>query len=252
MIFLEMSAFSSISRLSLCLVIALGVMNSTALGQSIITQTASFSNAATGDQTFNFNQFDPSLGTLTGVTIQMMGITSTGSAIVVNTSSYDFPIGAGAPGYNENLTGGFTNTFTATSSTSGADTVSVSVISNTQTQNNVTAGGSFTTSALSGTQSPNPQNFAVSDIANYIGTGSGTITITLNAVTQANVSATAGTNTAFVGGNASALASGTVNLIYTYTPVPEPSQTAGCMILFALCLLAGRHYFKGRGQENLA
>jgi len=226
--------------------LALVLTGTHAFAQSPIIQTQSFSNAGPGSNPYTFNSFNSSLGTLTGVTIELSSISTAGTATVYNISNLPIPLGSGGPGYAEDLTGGFSNTFTATSSTSGSDQFSVVVTSNTQTQLNVAAGSNFTTGTLNGTQVPNPSDFSAPDIANYVGSGTATITITLNASTTVIASGFAGSNQVYVAGNASALAAGNVSLIYTYTPVPEPSKTAAAMIGFTLVILLGRKYFKGR------
>jgi|GEM_PF-2142039 len=249
-----MNATSALSQLGRVLALVLVFTGSHVFAQSPIVQTQSFSNAGPGTTPYTFNKFDSSLGTLTGVTIELSGISTAGSATIYNTSGYPVIFGgSGGPGYNEDLTGGFTNTFVATSSTSGSDSMTVVVTSNTQTQLSVPpgtsptyAGNNFTTGTLNGTQSPSPADFSAGDLANYIGSGTGTITISLNSSTTVIASGNAGSNQVYVAGNASALASGNVNLIYSYTPVPEPSKTAAAMIGFTLVILVGRKYFKGR------
>ena len=242
-----MKAFSPLLRLSQVMAVAVFFLGGHAWGQTLITQTQTFTNASPGNIPYTFSAFNTSLGTLTGVTIELSSITTTGSTTVYNTSNLPPPFGSGTAGYSEDLTGGFSNTFIATSSTSASDKVTVVVTSNTQTQLGVAAGGNFTTGTLNGTQTPSPTDFSAADLANYLSSAGSTVTITLNASTSQNVSANAGTNTAYVAGNASAVASGNVTLIYTYTPVPEPSKTTACMIGLGLCLLVGRNYFKRNG-----
>jgi len=249
------SGFSRAAQIFAAIIIFTGLH---AQGQSVITttspgvitQTLSFSNQGPGAPVYNFNLFDSNQGTLNSVTIELVNITSTGSAVVTNTSNQPAPFGNGPPGYDENIVGGFTNTYSATSSTSGADTATVAITSAT-TGTVVKAGDALNTGLVSASQSPNPVTNVVSDKANYIGTGTGTITITLNSTTGANVSGNAGTNTFYVFGTAQATASGSLVLIYNYTPVPEPKTTAA-MIGLALCILLGRNYFKGRGGFRLA
>jgi len=243
-----MNAISAFSRTASLLAVILTFAGSpvsgqviTTTGPGVITQTLSFTDQGPGTPTYDFNLFDSNLGTLNSVTIELVNITSTGTAVVTNVSNTFNP-----PGYTENLTGGFTNTYTATSSTSGADTVSVAITSSTVSGTNIAAGSNINTGTLSASQTPNPVTTVVGDKANYIGSGTGTIVITLASTTGANVSGNAGSNTFYALGTAQATASGSLVLIYNYTPVPEPKTTAA-MIGLALCILVGRKYFKGRG-----
>jgi hypothetical protein len=251
-----MNATSALSRLAQIVAAALIFTGSHAFGQATITQTQSFSGQGIGNIIDTFAAFDTSQGTLTGVTIELSNITSTGNASVSNITAFPPQFGGtGGTGYNEDLTGGFSNTFTATSSTSASDVVTVTITSNTQTQLAVPPGTSpdfdgntFVTGTLTATQSPTVKDGSVSDLANYLSSNGASVTITLDASTTANASANAGTNKALFNAEAEALANGDVTLIYTYTPVPEPSKTAACMIGLTLCLLVGRNYFKGNGN----
>jgi hypothetical protein len=254
-----MNATSALTRAATLVAAALIFTGSHALGQSVIlsdpgtgieTQTLSFTNQGPGSPVYDFNLFNSAEGTLNSVTIELVNITSTGSATVYNTSASAPPFGTGnGVGYSETLTGGFSNTYAATSSTSASDVATTVITSSTVTGTNIAATGSVTsinTGILSANQSPNPVTTVVSDKGNYIGTGTGTITITLASTTGANVSGNAGSNTFYALGSAAATASGSLILIYNYTPVPEPRTTAAAMIGLALCLLVGRKFFKGR------
>jgi hypothetical protein len=165
---------------------------------------------------------------------------------VYNTSNTDPPNGTGGAGYVEDLTGAFANTYKAISSR-GSDEVTAYVQSNSQAQLGVPAGSSFTTGILTGTQSPNSQDYVVNDPVNYLSSAGATVTIYFDDETFVSATANAGSNKGFAAANASTFSSGDITLIYTYTAVPEPSETAAYLIGFALCLLMGRRYFNRFG-----
>ena len=260
-----MNATSALPRLGQLLAAALILTGSHAFGQVVTTivgdtetQTYTFTNQGPATIPITFSTLDTSLGaSIETVTLQFTGISASGNATVTNLTD-NVALGGVPGGYLEDLTGGFTNTYIAKSSIAPTtDQVSTSIISNTQTYTGTPPGSgtsaeqNFTTGTLIATQTTDPQNTVIADTTNYEANGPTTLTITLRAGTTVNASGDTtnyGGQTAIVGGSATALADGTLNLIYTFsgTPVPEPSKTAAIMIGFALCILVGRKYFKGR------
>ena len=167
-------------------------------------------------QTLNWNKFDPSLGTLTGVSLTING-TSSGSVFVQNTG-FD----------NVNLNN-FRNkvrlTFSGTISNPGAQSSANTLIS---TSPSIPASPAVYTLAGSSEQFDLAGNQALTSLSNdltaflsyFTGPGSFTTDIfQLPAIASSDGGFT-------VVDNSSLATGGVVSMVYTYSPVPEPSTYA--------------------------
>jgi len=209
--------------------------SSLAFGQSTITQVGSFSNVPDpADQTLSFNKFDPSLGTLTSVEIDLTNVFVTGTASVTNNS-----------GGNSKYTISLTGDYAITDSLSNQASVVLTTPSQ-STTGNLKDGNTFTTitetNATAGSGSvifSNPASLAL-----YIGTGTTGSTVVLSSANSVDVTFGASPYSTLP----ISTGSGSYDLIYTYTPVPEPSKTAAMMIGFAMCLFLGRAFHRKGGR----
>ena len=251
-----MNASSAKSRIGQVLALVLVLTGSQAFGQTV-TQTMSFSGLGGSSSTvpFNFLSFNSALGTLTSVEVILENVALSGSATGTNNSNVGLPGGDtnGPEDLYINLTGRLQVT------SSGGVNVNLNA---TDTDDNVATeiavGASSPTYLYSGVpSSPSTMNQTTTTTAGYVGNGSTTITVNVRpsafgATGTAVASADSTAN--FVSGSFSggATGSGTLVLIYNYTPVPEPTKTAAIMIGFALCVLVGRNYYKGNGGFRLA
>jgi len=220
-------------RFGLLLAAALALAGAQAFGQSTITQTNTFSSLPDpADQDLIFNQFDPSLGTLTSVQIDLTNVVVSGTASVTNESG-------GKSRYTISLAGDYVIT------DSHGKTVDVTLTTPTQNSGNISSGTTFTTTTE--TSAPvGVKSVLFSDapsLAPYIGNGTTGATVVLTSDNSVDVVSGATPNTT----SQISTGSGTYELIYTYTPVPEPSKSAIFTIGFAMCLLVGRTFMKRRG-----
>jgi hypothetical protein len=216
---------------------------------------ASFTGiSGNGSFSQDFTEFNPADGTLTSVTVELVGLTLNGTASGTNTGSGPEDItlhlggtvlvttqGVGITGTNAASTGMTIqdSVFPA----NGATNVPVSGSTGTFTYTNNAA--AVTGGSNVGTISSPP-----TDLTAYTSSPSGSITVKVTGQgIQVIGGATSDSGTSTVGVSLQGFAnvSGTVELIYNYTAVPEPSKTTACMIGLALCILVGRNYFKGRG-----
>jgi hypothetical protein len=246
-----MNATSAISRLGQLVVLSLVLTGSHAFGQTI-TQTGSFVNytGATGPVNFNFASFNTSLGTLNSVTVELFGVALTGTGQGTNTNVLG--------GDNELIKVNVVGEVTVASTTDPALTpIDLNVEDTANNKANLVAPGGSTplyqygpgvptgVTVSSGTTAPTsltPYESGTGPTVTLVVTPSG-VGVQGSAFNQGSAPVA---NASFTG---EVSVSGTLELIYNYTPtpVPEPSKTAACMIGFALCVLVGRNYFKGRG-----
>ena len=222
------------------------------MGQSPIIQTQSFSGLG-GTSTavpLSFNSFNSSLGTLNSIQIILQNVTLSGAATGTNNSNVNLPSGDtnGPEDIYVDLTGrltvsaaSVTNIVLRVTDTAGNGQTEIAVGASTPTY-------TYTDIAVS-TVGGNTTS-ASTNLSSYIGDGTTQITVNVTP-SQFGVSgqafASVDSSANYVSGSytGGATGSGQVELLYNYTPVPEPSKTAACMIGFALCLLAGRKYFSG-------
>jgi hypothetical protein len=251
-----MNATSAKSRLGQVLALALVLTGSHAFADSQLDFFYNFTGVSgNGSVSTPVTAFDSTLGTLTGVEIEIVSPVLNGTAQGTNT-------GNGPENITVNLGG---SVFVDTSGTgiipgTNDATTGFNIVDNTFPPHggtNIAVGGmtgDFTYLNTPGTViAGNPAATITSppdSLTGYTTTESSSFTVT---VTGSNIQVTGGatsvSGTSTVGVNlaGSASVSGTIEVIYTYTPAPEPSKTAACMIGFALCVLVGRNYFKGRG-----
>jgi hypothetical protein len=171
--------------------------------------------------TFLLNGFDPSLGTLTGVTLEL-DTNATAEVDVVNLSP--------DPGAFTNATASIPVTITGPASTSVTDTLMAGPISGTTTNNpGVTPCPGLPALDSNSTSVPSI------DWSLYIGVGP-IVPVTASSTTGTYSGSTASPNVLFGG---SAVAGAVTTVTYTYTPtVPEPASIG--LIALAFPLLAAR------------
>ena len=226
-----MNATFSLPRMGQVLALALALTGSHAFAQSTITQTGNFSNLTDPvNQAVVFNQFNPALGTLTSVTINLTNVFVTGTASVTNQ-------GVAAHTYLISLSGDYLIT------DSLGNNVEVLLTTPTYNSGSLAPNNTFTTPSETNTTAGSGTDVitGATNLAPYIGLGTTGTNINLTSSNGVTVTGSAPYNTL-----ESSVGSGSYSLVYTYTPVPEPSKTAAFMIGFALCVLVGRNYFKGR------
>ena len=248
----------SLSRISQLLAVALVLTGTHALGQSVTatqTQAVSFGGTS-GTQGVNFTGFDTSLGTLTSVTVNLTNVEVNGYGTLTANS-------AGQTISSAFLFSRFTlkdlsNATAVTVTVTSADAGAGQSVANGSTYfvggSGTPGNGYIQTAAAGGTTPPTGFSQATSappttgtpdvittNLSGYQG-ASTTVTLNLAGINSLSSVTSGGFNTAV-----NDITTGDVTLFYTYTPVPEPSKTAACMIGFALCLLLGRNYFKDRG-----
>ncbi len=237
------------TRLIPALAMFLAFTGARSFGQSMISEPvqnfSGLGGTSTAD-TFNFSTFNTSLGTLTSVEIELENVTLSGTAIGTNNSNVNLPNGDtnGPEDIYVNLGG----TLTVTSPGGINEALhAVDTLDNGQTE--VAVGAStptYTYTNTPATPSSNNQS-TTSSLASYTSGSGSSVTITVTpshfGVTgQAYASADSTAN--YVSGtyNGGATAAGSVEVIYTYTPVPEPAQTAAWMLGFVGMVLVGRKY----------
>jgi hypothetical protein len=257
-----MNVTKYLPRLGQLLAVALILTGSHAYGQSTTALQSvgvTFSGTS-GATSADFTGFDTSLGTLTSVTVNLTGVEVNGYAtLTANTTGQSINSAFLSSAFQLlDLTS--TAQVTVTVTTANAASPFGTTVANGSTYFvGGTAGGGqvgngyIQTAGGGGTTPPGnfvpassappttgtPSTFST-DLAAYEG-ASTTVDLTVNGVNQLSSTTSGGFNTAV-----NDTTTGTVTLFYTYTPVPEPSKTTACMIGFALCLLVGRNYFKGR------
>jgi len=188
------------------LLLACGV--GTAQAGTIITQT--FSSPPTPvawSTTYDANQFNPSLGTLTSVEIEVS------SNIVASVDVYNF---SGSPQSFTKATASIPITLTGPASLSLSATGGTAGLAGSAVPGLNTFPGLPTTASTSTTLTSSGA------LAPYIGTGVSTLVFDFNAG-DGTYSGAAVSGVVFFGGSATANA--TVDVIYTYTAaIPEPSS----------------------------
>jgi hypothetical protein len=189
-----------------CLVLGL----SSLVSAETVLQSNPYSVGGSFPQTLNWNKFDPSLGTLTGVSLAING-TSSGYVLVQNT------------GVDVLYISGFYNkvrlTFSGTISNPGSQTSANTLIS---TDPSIAQLPAFSAEqfnlhaeALTGLS-----NDLTAFLSYFTGPGSFTTDIfQLPSVGSSNGDATDLENSSLATG-------GVVSIVYTYSPVPEPSTYA--------------------------
>jgi hypothetical protein len=191
-----------------------GLVPSVSAGGAI-SQTLAFGGASPGtvtpfSDTLSFNKFNGTLGTLTGVTIELSSVTY-GTVQVVNwsgnsegfTSAYaQIPISVSA----------FSHNFVTT-------TAQATVASGT------VPGPKYNEVDFAGTPGSDAQSVPITSgyWSQLTGSGTGTFDVSV-ASSLGNFSGSATPGHLLFGGIASAY--GTVEIDYTYTPVPEPASMA--------------------------
>lgn len=225
-----MNALSAIPRLGQLMAVALILTGSHAFGQSTITQTGTFTNLADPvDQSLSFNQFNPALGTLTSVTINLTNVFVTGTASVTNN-------GAASHNYIISLAGEYDIT------DSLGNNVDVLLTTPTYPSGSLAPTNTFTTpSETNATAGSGTVVITGAGLTPYIGLGTTGTEVNLTSSNGVTVTGSAPYSTM-----ESSLGSGDYSLVYTYTPVPEPSKTAAWMLGLAMCVLVGRNYFQRR------
>jgi len=229
------------------LLTALVFVGGTACAQ-IITQTLTFSGLSDPDnQVFSFETFNSSLGTLNSVDIDLSNVVVSGTATVTNQSS-------SASSYVIQLQGNYIvsdQVQTGTNVTDGTP-VGTNVQVNIDTPNYVSDsvaadGGTLTTGTISNSASPGSGSTAItgSDLLGYE-SGDGTISLYLNSSNSVSARGSAPYEV-----DESSVGSGTIQVIYNYTPIPpvdtpEPSTTAMMILGTGLLAFWG---FRRRAQQ---
>lgn len=253
-----MNVTTSMKRLATLLAIALALTGTQAFAQTPITEDSgsgiqAFSGlgGTTTADPITFDTFNSSLGTLDSVQITLSGVTLSGSAQGTNNSNVGLP--GGDTNGPENLRVNLIGTLDVTSA-GGIDVTLNAEDTANNSQNNIAVGSStvvFNYNDVASSPSSGNQS-TVTSLGSYLGNGTTQITVDVTpsdfAVTGAAFKSS-GSTANYVSGsfNGAATAGGDVQVQYTYTPVPEPGQTAAWMIGFALCVLGGRKYFQNRG-----
>jgi hypothetical protein len=202
---------------------------------AIIFQTQNFSNVTTGTS-LTWNQFDSSLGTLTGVVFDFGG-TLSGSFDITDTDSFS-DVTVSSPNARLGLSfsgGGAPSPLQGTSATFATSPASGFTVSGGATQ-------TFTVDPSPFTLTPYTSSNLIASAAYFTG------------LSTFNTSILRIMGVTLVGGTSSqdfsnALADGSVGLIYTYTPtsaIPEPGTWA------AAALLAGGAAFVRWRKRKLA
>ncbi len=217
------------------LALALAALLSAPLSADTLTYMSTFSGLSdSGTIPVNLSQFNPSLGTLTEVTLELSNVYVVGTASVQNTTGdyQDYSISL-AGQYKISDTSGNRITIALTTPT-------YTTIGNPSYPLGLPNGATFTTpSETNSTPGGGLVNITDGSISAYIGTGTTATLVSLKSSNGVTVSGPSPYNT-----NSSSLGSGTYEIIYTYTAVPEPAQTAAWMIAFAGLVLVGRKYFR--------
>jgi hypothetical protein len=252
-----MNVTTALPRLGQLLAAALILTGTHALGQSNTatqTQTATFSGTS-GTQGVNFTGFDTSLGTLQSVTINLTNVEVNGyGTLTANTTGQSVTSAYLFSRFQlKDLSGATDVTVTVTTADAGAGqtvangdtyfvggTPGTGQVGNGYIQTGSTPPGNFVNASSAPPTTGTPSTITT-NLAGYQGTST-TVTLNLAGLNSLSSVTSGGFNTAV---NDTTTAD--VTLFYTYSPVPEPSKTAACMIGFALCVLVGRNYFKGRG-----
>jgi len=256
----EMNVTTNLTRLA-AVAAMLFVLNGTqAYAQAMIDEGAQNITTPLGGTTtaanFSFNTFDSTLGTLTSVEIVLDNVTLSGTATGTNNSNVDVPpFESGGP---EDIYVNLVGTLTVTTSAGGAnDVLSARDSANNGTTNVAVGASTGPPTPFVYTNSPSAPPGSNQTISSPSGAysspgGSTSITLTVTAshfgVTGESF-ASAGSSADYISGsyNGGATALGSVDVIYTYTPVPEPAQTAVWMLAFGLCLLGSRKLFQNPG-----
>jgi hypothetical protein len=255
---LEMNAISSMTRLAALLAISLALAGTQSFGQSMISPPQSplaFTvSGFSGSENLTFNGFNNALGTLTSVTIDLTNVQVGGYAtLTANTTGQSITL-ASLEGEYE-VTDGTNNVQITVLSPSAASSFPPTAVSNGDTYFvGGTAGSGQVGNGYIGTSTTPPGNFvqALSSPQNATPTvittglsfyegGSNSVTLTLDSLNELDSNTSGGFNTSVFG-----TGTGDLSVVYTYTPVPEPAQTAAWMIGFGLCVLGGRKYFQRR------
>lgn len=248
----------NIKQLTICLVGLLGLALTSATpvySQTLLTQTQtmSFSGISSSSINLNFLTFNSTTGSsLVSVQVFLEGVKLSGTANGVNDSG---TVNGGLEDLRMQLTG--TLDVTAVDSidvqlTATSPFYSQLGVSNVPPNNTIT----HTFLNVAGTPSNNSQEidgtpFAYPEVNGYKGDGTSTVTVTVTpsffGVTGLATKSSGSTATVVNGSfGGSATASGTVRIVYTYAPVPEPTETAAWMLGLAVCVMVGRKYFPRR------
>lgn len=162
-----------------------------------------------GSDTVNLSQFNPALGTLTAVTLDLSGsvqahVTAENDSAIAGSMGVDLTglLGASGPG---------------SLSTSAGITQSAGPVSVTASDGTADSGGDYVDfGTISGSNSAN--NTIISGFSAYVGTGTITFNITGNGGFAVNGVSNSTIHVTDFGGD------GTAKVTYTYTPVPEPAS----------------------------
>lgn len=178
---------------------------------------------------FLLQGFDPSLGTLTGVTLTL-DTSATAEVDVLNISDIEPSPGPGTPLPFTDATASIPVTATGPGPTSVTDTLTAGPVNGTATLFYPAVNQYPGLPALDS----NSTIVAPADFAPYIGVG------LIVPVTASSTSGTYGgsTNSAYVLFGGSAVAEATTTVTYTYNEVPEPASLG--LIIAGLPLLAAR------------
>jgi hypothetical protein len=192
-----------------CAIVLASPANGATLTQTVVTSFSTLS--ASNGVPVSLSQFDPSLGLLTGVAFNVAQNAS--SSILL-----------------ENKTTSTQTVFGGLSYTTGYNGpgLSVSLSPTTVSTNAVLAPNESRTVVL---QTPFNQTASASTLLEYVGTSS----VFLNFFAAASFFEKVGNNPTLI---IDGVASGTSNLTvtYSYTPVPEPVSSAGCLAFGVLVL----------------
>ncbi len=219
------------------------------------TDPVSFSGT-TESTTVSFTGFNTALGTLTGVVIDLTNVQVSGYAtLTANTGGQTISSAYLYSNFSLNDVSDSQQVSVTVQTTSYASPGSPTSVSSGQTYfvgggtpaspgngyvgNSATPPSGFV-NATSPTQNGTPAT-VTTNLSSYEGSGT-TVLLDLSGYNVLSSITSGGFNTSV---DDTTVAD--VTLYYTYTPVPEPSQSAMGMIAFGLVLLVGRHYFKSRG-----
>ena len=253
-----MNVNTALPRLGQFLAVALILTGTHAFGQTnTATQTQAVSFSGTnGTQGVNFTGFDTSLGSLQSVTINLTNVEVNGyGTLTANTTGQSV---TSAYLFSQFKLKDITNATAVTVNVTTADAGAGQTVNNGDTyfvggtpgsgqvgngyiQTGTTPPGNFVNASSAPATTGTPDTIATTNAGPYAG-ASTTVTLNLAGINSLSSITSGGFNTAV-----NDITTGDVTLFYTYTAaVPEPSKTAACMIGFALCVLVGRNYFKGR------
>lgn len=218
----------------------------------IDTPVQTFTNLASTEINLNFATYNSSLGQLTSVEVVLENVTLSGTAMGTNNSGSNPPEVGGPETIRIFLTG--------TIDVTAVDNIDVNLSANSPyyVQYNVPINGTIsnTFTNAAGSPSGNTQTItgtppSYSEVAGYEGDGVTTVPVTVtpsffgvSGVATASPGSTA--NYVSASYNGSATASGTVYIEYTYTPAPEPAETAAWMLGLGICIILGRKYLPRR------